>query len=150
MVHQGNKCHRGTNPHKKASFHPSQTTKRCIYQTDGSGRDSYILNNNGGLCASRVSQVNGTDLATVYGNSLRGYSKDSFIPGFNRGGATLRMTDKFIASSLADEHPEFSTKYAKQLQRVMEKEGRSPLSKQLDTSDFQSPRGSESYRSSNH
>lgn len=112
-VHMGNMCHRGADPRKKSNFHPSETTKRCIYQTDGSGRDSYITNNNGGLCADKVSGVRGTDLATLYGDSLRGYGKDTVSFGFNRGGKSVYLADKFISKNLSNEDPEFSTKYAK-------------------------------------
>ena len=42
QVNKGLNCFRGVNPHKKSYFHPSDTAKRVVYQTDGSGRDGYI------------------------------------------------------------------------------------------------------------
>jgi hypothetical protein len=38
-----------------------ETTKRVFYREDGSGRDGYILANNGGLTVTKKSYVNGTD-----------------------------------------------------------------------------------------
>tara|TARA_B110000305_G_C18756492_1_gene323326 strand:+ start:193 stop:447 length:255 start_codon:yes stop_codon:yes gene_type:complete len=62
VAHTGNHCHRGTNPFKKSDFHPSETAKRVIYKEDGSGRDTYISSNSGGLTVTNMSGVNGTDV----------------------------------------------------------------------------------------
>lgn len=54
-VHRGHKCHRGVKHNKKADFHPIDHQKHVIYRDDGSGRDGYITNNNGGNSISNVS-----------------------------------------------------------------------------------------------
>lgn len=116
---QGSHCFRGVNPHKKASIHPSITTKRVIYNSDGSGRDGYITQNNGGLSVDNYRAIHGTDVATNYSNSLRGYSKDQVNFGSNtKGGITARFADRFIDSKLAPEDPEFSKKNAKELAKI--------------------------------
>ena len=61
QIHKGTHCHRGAQLFKKSEFHPMETTKRVFYREDGSGRDGYILANNGGLTVSKKSYVNGTD-----------------------------------------------------------------------------------------
>jgi hypothetical protein len=48
-MHKGKQCHRGVKQFKTPSFHPSEIQKRIFYRDDGSGRDSYISANNGGL-----------------------------------------------------------------------------------------------------
>ena len=53
IMHQGNACHRGVNPFKKSEFHPTEVAKRVFYREDGSGRDGYIMANNGGLTVSK-------------------------------------------------------------------------------------------------
>ena len=100
LNHAGNKCHRGVNPHKKSDFHPSETAKRCIYQTDGSGRDMYITCNNGGLSVTNQSFVNGSDTQTLYAGGLRGYLKDKVTYGFNRSPVSVRIADQFIRKTL--------------------------------------------------
>lgn len=54
-------CHRGNSTRKIATMHPMSTIKKCIYKSDGSGRDGYITVNNGGLSIHNVSVVNGSD-----------------------------------------------------------------------------------------
>ena len=76
-INSGKTCFRGVNPHKKASFHPSDTSKRVVYQSDGSGRDIYITANNGGLSIHNTSGVNGTDAGSNYNRDLRSYNKDT-------------------------------------------------------------------------
>jgi len=86
-MNKGTSNFRGVNPHKKANFHPSETTKRVIYQTDGSGRDMYITSNNGGLSIHNYSGVNGTDIISNYARNLRGYNKEVVSNGLNTKGA---------------------------------------------------------------
>ena len=62
IIHGGNKCHRGAQAFKKSDFHPAETAKRVTYHQDGSGRDTYISNNNGGLSITNKSGVMGTDI----------------------------------------------------------------------------------------
>jgi hypothetical protein len=46
-----------------------------------------------------MSGVRGTDLATTYGNSLRGYAKDSItLP--NRGGIAVKLAEKYMQNKL--------------------------------------------------
>ena len=115
--------HRGTNPFKKADFHPSQTAKRCIYKEDGSGRDGYISYNNGGLSVNNYSGVKGTDINQLYSDSLRGYGKDTAGIGYTRPGA-LNLADDYIERQLQFEDADFGTKYPKKLQRLIEKDSR--------------------------
>jgi hypothetical protein len=94
--HAGNKCHRGAEAFKKSNFHPAETAKRVTYHQDGSGRDTYIANNNGGLSITNRSGVLGTDVQTIYANNLRGYRTDNVSPGYHRMSTPLRIADYYI------------------------------------------------------
>ena len=113
--------HRGTNPFKKSDFHPSETSKRCVYKEDGSGRDGYISFNNGGLSINNYSQVKGTDINQLYSDSLRSYSKDNAGIGYSRP-AALRIADNFIQKQLKFEDADYGQKYPKKFQRMIERE----------------------------
>ena len=65
-MHMGKVCHRGAHPFKKPDHHPSETAKRIFYREDGSGRDGYIMSNNGGLTVSKTGHVFGDDIQTRF------------------------------------------------------------------------------------
>ena len=118
--HTGNHCHRGTNPFKKSDFHPSETAKRIVYREDGSGRDTYISSNSGGLTITNQSCVNGTDVQALYGSSLRGYGKDTVSPGYQRLPVALRVADYYIEKTFAVEEAEYGRKHAAKLQNLLQ------------------------------
>ena len=60
-MHKGKQCHRGVKQFKVPSFHPSEIQKRIFYRDDGSGRDTYITANNGGLTVAHQINPHGTD-----------------------------------------------------------------------------------------
>ena len=113
--HNGNKCFRGADPFKKSEFHPSDTAKRVVYRQDGSGRDTYIANNNGGLSVSNRSGVMGTDAQANYARNLRGYKTDIVTPGYHRMSTPLRIADYYIKQQLKIEDAEHSIKQSKKL-----------------------------------
>ena len=57
----------------------------------------------------------------MYGDSLRGYGKDTAGPG-QRCGTPVRIADDFISKQLKIENADFSTKYMRQLGRNIEKQ----------------------------
>ena len=120
VPHLGNHCHRGTNPFKKSDFHPSETAKRVIYKEDGSGRDTYISSNSGGLTVTNQSGVNGTDVQALYSQGLRGYGKDTVSPGYQRLPVALRVDDDYIEKTLALEDADYGKKHAQKLQNVLQ------------------------------
>lgn len=73
QIHMGSICHRGVRQFKCSNFHPSETTKRVIYQEDGSGRDSYITTNNGGFGAVNERHLHGSGVLNQFSKGLRGY-----------------------------------------------------------------------------
>ena len=118
-VHKGTMCHRGANPFKKADFHPSETVKRVIYREDGSGRDTYIATNNGGLTVQNQIATSGTDQHAIYASALRGYGKDTVSPGYQRVPAALRIADEYIYKKLSYEDADYAKRHAKHLKKIM-------------------------------
>ena len=57
----------------------------------------------------------------MYGDSLRGYGKDTAGPG-GRCGTPVRIADDYISKQLKFEKADFSTKYMRQLGRNIEKQ----------------------------
>lgn len=114
VQNQGSNCFRGVNPHKKARVHPSQTAKRVIYNADGTGRDTYILKNNGGFSINNTSGIKGTDVNLVHQENLRHYNKEvvSFGPN-TQGSYVTRVVDDFLNTNLKNEDPDYSLKLTK-------------------------------------
>jgi hypothetical protein len=118
--HMGSKCHRGVDPFKK--FHASETAKRVTYREDGTGRDGYISKNSGGLTIFNQSSVNGTDLNQNYQAALRGYGKDTISSYAYNAPASLQVVDKFMHQKLSYEDPDHTSKYARHINRLLEKQ----------------------------
>ena len=116
----GSKCHRGVDPFKK--FHASETAKRVTYREDGTGRDGYISKNSGGLTIFNNNSVHGTDINLYHQNALRGYGKDKISPYALNPSGPLYMADKFVHQKLSYEDPEHTTKYARHINRLLEKQ----------------------------
>ena len=108
------------NPFKKSDFHPTEVAKRVFYREDGSGRDGYIMANNGGLTVSKMHDSQGSDPHAVFARQLRGYQKDRVTPGYHRVSMPLRVADNFIERNLRVEEAEMSGKYQKQVSRLMQ------------------------------
>lgn len=86
-----------------------------FYREDGSGRDGYILDNNGGLTVGKKSYVNGTDQHAVFSGNLRSYSKDLVTPGYHRVSMALKIADNYIDKNLKNEDADYSERFNKKL-----------------------------------
>lgn len=112
-VHKGQACHRGANPMKTQNIHPTVTAKRVMYQNDGSGRDGYIAQNNGGFTVTGGRPLYGTSPDAQHVNSLRQNVKDNTTPSYHRVSMPLRIADNYIDKNLRVEHADFSQGYSR-------------------------------------